>query len=462
MATPSPGYSITARFMLDPSKVGIGDLTSRISDLGASLTGVDVAESRGDRQVVDVSFNVINEEHIDTITAAFAELDGIELGNISDRTFLIHLGGKLEVVPKVPLDHRDDMSRAYTPGVARVCLAIAKNPESARNLTIKRNTIAIVTDGSAVLGLGNLGPLGALPVMEGKAALFKHFGNVDAWPICLDTQDADEIVRTVEVIAPEFGGINLEDISAPRCFDIKDRLRAILNIPVFHDDQEGTAIVVSAALSNALRLVGKKLEDVTIALAGVGAAGLAVARLLHSQGAGRILASDRKGLIYKGREGVDESRAWFADNTNPDGVSGTIADGVRNADVFIGVSGPDILKEEDVAAMAKDAIVFALANPDPEVDPVVARRHAAIVATGRSDYPNQINNVLAFPGFFRGLLDGGAVTITEEMLIAAAHAIADVVEPQELNVDYIVPSVFNQKVAPAVAEAVERAARTSN
>src|SRR5216683_709257 len=385
---------------------------------------------------------------------------GVSLSKVSDRTFLLHLGGKIETQSKVPLRNRDDLSMAYTPGVARVALAIAANPEDVRRLTIKRNSVAVVTDGSAVLGLGNIGPYAALPVMEGKAALFKRFAGIDAWPICLDTQDPDEIVRTVQIIAPAFGGINLEDISAPRCFEVERRLRKLLDIPVFHDDQHGTAIVVLAALTNALRVVGKKLPAVRIAMAGAGAAGTAVLKLLLGAGASaaNVVVCDDRGSVHAGRPGLDDSLRWIAENTNRDGYAGNLAGAVRDADVFIGLSAPGILSGADIAAMAGNAIVFALANPDPEVDPEAASQYAAVVATGRSDYPNQINNVLAFPGVFRGLLDAQSRMVTDDMLIAAARALAGVVSPAELGPHYIVPSVFHPDVASAVAAAVRDAA----
>ena len=356
---------------------------------------------------------------------------------VSDRTFLLHLGGKLEVQSKVPLKTRDDLSRAYTPGVARICQAIVDDPADVRRLTMKRNTVAVVTDGSAVLGLGNIGPAAALPVMEGKAALFKRFADVDAWPVCLDTQDVDEIVRTVQLIAPVYGGINLEDISAPRCFEIEERLRELLDIPVFHDDQHGTAIVVLAALTNSLKLVSKKMSEVTIVMSGAGAAGTAISRLLIKSGASKIIAFDKDGCVTAG-------------------FSGKISDAMKGADVFIGVSAPNVLTEDDVAGMAKGSIVFALANPDPEIDPVTARKYATVVATGRSDQPNQINNVLAFPGIFRGLLDAQAHKITDELLIAAAEAIASCVSESQLNASFIVPSVFDSQVVAKVAAAVKK------
>ncbi|MFD3406513.1 NAD-dependent malic enzyme, partial [Kribbella sp. NPDC058693] len=417
----------------------------------------DVVESRADRVVVDVTCDAVDANHAAALEKALGEVDGVVVRKVSDRTFLLHLGGKLEVVPKVPLKHRDDLSRAYTPGVARVCQAIAENPADARRLTIKRNTVAVVTDGSAVLGLGNIGPAAALPVMEGKAALFKQFAGVDAWPVCLDTQDTDAIVEIVRAIAPVYGGVNLEDIAAPRCFEIERRLREALDIPVFHDDQHGTAIVVLAALANALRVVDKRIEDVRIVVSGVGAAGHAVIRLLAAQGAGEIVACGRNGAVHSGQTGLDAYRGWIAANTNPRGETGSLAEVLAGADVFIGVSGPGLLTGADIATMADRAIVFALANPDPEVDPVAAGEHAAVVATGRSDYPNQINNVLAFPGFFRGMLDAGAHEISDAVMLAAADAIASTVAAGELNATYIVPSVFDAAVAPAVAAAVRQA-----
>jgi malate dehydrogenase (oxaloacetate-decarboxylating) len=422
------------------------------------LTALDVVESHADRLVVDVTCNASDAEHADAIVDELARVPGVTVRKVSDRTFLMHLGGKLEVNPRVPLKNRDDLSRAYTPGVARVCLAIAKNPEDVRRLTIKRNTVAVVTDGSAVLGLGNIGPAAALPVMEGKAALFKQFAGVSAWPVCLDTQDTEEIIRTVKLIAPVYGGINLEDIAAPRCFEIEERLRAELDIPVFHDDQHGTAIVVLAALTNALKVVGKRIEDVRVVISGVGAAGHAIITLLHAQGVGHIVACDRKGALHSEQQHQEPARQWIANNTNADGQTGTLSEVLAGADVFIGVSAPRLLTGEDIATMAPDAIVFALANPDPEVDPLEAGKTAAVVATGRSDFPNQINNVLAFPGFFRGMLDAGAHEITQEVMLAAASAIAGCVHEAELNSSYIVPSVFDPAVAPAVAHAVRDAA----
>jgi len=453
----SPGYSITIRAEAPPAIGATADLAAAVMTAGGALTALDVVESGPTAIVVDVSCDAVDADHAYTVAQAIANLPGVNVRKVSDRTFLLHLGGKIEVVPKVPLKHRDDLSRAYTPGVARVCTAIANNPADARRLTIKRNTVAVVTDGSAVLGLGNIGPAAAMPVMEGKAALFKQFGGVDAWPVVLDTQDTDLIVEIVRCIAPGYGGINLEDISAPRCFEIERRLRAILDIPVFHDDQHGTAIVVLAALTNALRVVNKQPRDVRVVVSGIGAAGRAIIQLLHRQGFSDIIGCDRNGAIDPDNPNLDEYRRWIADTANPRRARGTLSEMLAGADVFIGVSAPNLLTGQDIATMAERAIVFALANPDPEVDPFAAGKHAAIVATGRSDYPNQINNVLAFPGFFRGMLDSGAHEITDDLLLAAATAIADTVAPEELNANYIVPSVFDPAVAPAVAAAIQKA-----
>ena len=459
MAIPGPGYSITMRVAVPPSATAAGDLTMAVGRAGGVITAFDVVESTADQLVVDLSANALSAEHATQITDAVNALPGVEVRKVSDRTFLVHLGGKIEVTSKVPLRNRDDLSRAYTPGVARVCLAIAENPEDARRLTIKRNTVAVVTDGTAVLGLGNIGPAAALPVMEGKAALFKKFAGVDAWPVCLATTDTEEIIRTVQILAPVYGGINLEDIAAPRCFEIEARLREILDIPVFHDDQHGTAIVVVAALRNALRVVGKELSDCRITISGVGAAGNAIIRLLLLQKPKDIVAVDIKGIVCRDRPGMDPNLADVASKTNAANLSGSIHDAIVGADVFIGVSAPNLLTGADIAAMNSKAIVFALANPDPEIDPIEAQQHAAVVATGRSDFPNQINNVLAFPGVFRGLLDAQARFITDDMLSAAAEAIADVVRPEQLNASFIVPSVFDERVAKAVAAAVVEASR---
>src|SRR5690625_2194686 len=453
-AIPSPSYSITLRLEAPVGPRTTTDLVSTVGETGAAVTAVDVVEATDESMVVDVSANARDEAHVGDLRSALEEIAGVTVRHISDATFLMHLGGKLEVTPKVNLRHRDDLSRAYTPGVARVCLAIADRPEDARRLTIKRNTVAVVTDGTAVLGLGDIGPAAAMPVMEGKAALFKEFAGVDAWPLAPDATDTEEIVRTVKILAPGFGGVNLEDISAPRCFEIERRLREELDIPVFHDDQNGTAIVVLAALINALKVVGKSIGDVRIVVSGVGAAGHAIIRLLMAQGAQNIIGCDRNGALTVESAGADTYRQWIVEHTNPENFTGTLKEAVVGADVFIGVSAGNILTGADVARMNEDAIVLALANPTPEVDPIEAGESAAVVATGRSDYPNQINNVLAFPGLFRGLLDAGARQITEEMLRVAAVAIASVVSAEELNPAFIIPGVFDTRVAEAVAEAV--------
>ena len=456
MASTSPGYGITIRVEGHPSSQPVALATAVITGAGATITALDVVESLLEKVVIDITCDTIDANHAEEITVAIDKKPELTVRKVSDRTFLLHLGGKIEIQSKVPLKTRDDLSRAYTPGVARICQAIADDPANARRLTIKRNTVAVVTDGSAVLGLGNIGPAAALPVMEGKAALFKRFADVDAWPVCIDSQDVDEIVRTVQLIAPVYGGINLEDISAPRCFEIERRLRDLLDIPVFHDDQHGTAIVVSAALRNSLKLVKKNLSDVKIVMSGAGAAGTAIARLLIKSGAKNIIGFDKDGVIHRDTKSDDPMRTWFIDNCNPNNFSGNISDAMKNADIFIGVSAPNVISESDVASMAKDSIVLALANPDPEIDPVIARKYAAVVATGRSDQPNQINNVLAFPGIFRGLLDANASKITDELLIAAAEAIADCVSAEQLNASFIVPSVFDSHVVTAVAAAVKR------
>ena len=454
MAANSPGYGITIRVEGDPSRNPVAEVTTIVSREGATITALDVVESIHENVVVDVTCDTMNSEHAERISAALESNPFLKVRKVSDRTFLLHLGGKLEVQSKVPLKTRDDLSRAYTPGVARICTAIAKDKADARRLTIKRNTVAVVTDGSAVLGLGNIGPEAALPVMEGKAALFKRFADVDAWPVCLDTQDVDEIVRTVQLIAPVYGGINLEDISAPRCFEVERRLRELLDIPVFHDDQHGTAIVVLAALINSLKLVKKKLENCKIIINGVGAAGTAIAHLLVLSGAKNIIGFDRKGAITRERESNDPMRQWFMDQCNPNQFDGTLSEAMIGADIFIGVSAPNVLVEDDMKAMASSSIVFALSNPDPEIDPSIARKFAAVVATGRSDHPNQINNVLAFPGIFRGLLDAGAHKITDQMLVAAAYAIANCVNESQLNNSFIIPSVFDQNVVAEVSKAI--------
>jgi malate dehydrogenase (oxaloacetate-decarboxylating) len=456
MASTSPGYGITIRVEGSPEANPVALATTVITGAGATITALDVVESLLEKVVIDITCDTIDAEHAEQITAAISLNSELTVRKVSDRTFLLHLGGKIEIASKVPLKTRDDLSRAYTPGVARICQAIVADPSDARRLTIKRNTVAVVTDGSAVLGLGNIGPAAALPVMEGKAALFKRFADVDAWPVCLDTQDVDEIVRTVQLIAPVYGGINLEDISAPRCFEVEARLRELLDIPVFHDDQHGTAIVVLAALRNALKLVKKDLKSAKIVLSGVGAAGNAIARLLTLDGASNIIGFNHHGVIHNDMKSDDSMQQWFINNSNPTNFTGNISEAMVGADIFIGVSAPNVLTEADVASMAKGSIVFALANPDPEIDPVIARKYATVVATGRSDQPNQINNVLAFPGIFRGLLDANAHKISDQMLLAAAAAISECVSPEQLNTSFIVPSVFDPNVVKAVAAAVKK------
>ncbi|MBL3687739.1 NAD-dependent malic enzyme [Leucobacter zeae] len=462
MANPSPGYSVTIRIEAPSGYSVTSELVTAAGQAGAQVTALDVVESHSDGVVVDMTANTSGPEHVEEVEAALGGIAGVKIAHVSDRTFLIHLGGKLEVVPKLELRNRDDLSRAYTPGVARVSKAIAEDKSLARNLTVKRNTIAVVTDGTAVLGLGDIGPEAALPVMEGKAALFKQFADVDAWPVCLDTKDTDEIVSIVKALAPVYGGVNLEDIAAPRCFEIEARLREELDIPVFHDDQHGTAIVVLAALNNALRVVDKRISDIRVVVSGVGAAGNAIIRLLQASGVSHIIGVGRAGIVARDHEHTDPYRAAIAASTNPDNLTGSLSDAVAGADVFIGVSAPDVLTEADVQSMADRAIVFALANPDPEIDPVVAGRHAAVVATGRSDYPNQINNVLVFPGVFRGLLDAGVSDITDEMFVAAARAISARVSDEELNSSFIIPSIFDREVTRDVADAIVSVARASS
>ncbi len=461
VAAPSVSSSITARLKVRARPTAVSELTAAIEHAGGIVTALDVQSSGHEQMTVDVTCATRGEDHAAQIVGSVEALPGVVVERVSDRTFLAHLGGKLSIESKVPLRNRDDLSMVYTPGVARVSEAIAARPDDARRLTIKRNTIAVVTDGTAVLGLGNIGPLAALPVMEGKAVLFKRFADIDAFPIALDTTDVDRIVETVCAIAPVFAGINLEDISAPRCFEVERRLREALDIPVFHDDQHGTAIVVVAALTNALKVVGKAIEQVRIVLCGAGAAGTAVLRLLLAAGARDVVVTDIDGIVHLDRPGLAQSLRWTAEHTNRRGLTGTVRDALVGADVFVGVSAPDVITGEDVKAMADDAIVFALANPRPEVDPDDAARYAAVVGTGRSDWANQINNVLAFPGVFRGLLDAQSHAVTDEMLLAAAYALASTVSDDELNPAYIVPSVFHPDVTHVVATAVARAARSA-
>ena len=458
---PSASFSAAIRVRIENQPGAFARLAAAIGEAGGLLGAIDLVRVEGTTKIRDVNVLADDERHLDAIVAAVHSVDGVEVVHVSDRVFLAHLGGKLEVRPRLPLKTRDDLSMVYTPGVARVSRAIAEDPETVWNLTIKRNCVAVVSDGTAVLGLGDIGPEAALPVMEGKAVLFKEFAGIDAFPLCLDTKDPDEIVRIVEAVAPAFGGINLEDISAPRCFEIERRLRERLDIPVFHDDQHGTAIVVLAALLNALRLVEKRLEDVRIVTTGCGAAGMAVTRTLQNAGARWIVGCDEGGALFRGREGLDAAKQEYAELTNPDNLRGTADELLEGADVFIGVSVPGAIGVEGVRRMAPRAIVFAMANPNPEVDPEAIEGLAEVIATGRSDYPNQINNVLAFPGVFRGALDVRARTIDPEMELAAARAIARAISDDELSADYVIPSVFNRAVAPAVATAVAEAAQTT-
>lgn len=456
----SPSYTASYRLEVDESQSSVASIVAAVVDTGAQVKGLDVADSDRGRIVLDLTCDMRDSEHRREVETVLDALPGVSTSSVADQTFLSHIGGKIEVTSKVPLRNRDDLSRAYTPGVARVCTSIHDSPQKAHLLTMKANTVAVVSDGTAVLGLGDIGPAAALPVMEGKAVLFRQFGGVDAWPVVLDTKDTEEIIRIVKAIAPAYGGINLEDISAPRCFEIEERLREELDIPVFHDDQHGTAIVVLAALINALKIVGKDIADVRIVVSGVGAAGSAIIKLLMAQGARDIIGYGRTGaLAADDTEGMHPSRKWLAENTNPRKVHGTLQEGLADADVFIGVSQGNILTPEDISTMANDAIVFALANPTPEVDPLGAAKHARIVATGRSDYPNQINNVLAFPGLFRGLLDAKVKEITTEVLRVAAVAIASVISEDELGPNYIIPGVFDERVPLAVSKAVRKAVR---
>jgi malate dehydrogenase (oxaloacetate-decarboxylating) len=457
---PSASFSATLRVHLENRPGSFARLAAAIGEAGGLLDAIDLVRVEHGKKVRDITILAADDAHLSRIVGGVRALEGVEVEHVSDRTFLVHLGGKLEVTSKVPLKTRDDLSMAYTPGVARVSSAIAEDPEKVWNLSVKQNTVAVVTDGTAVLGLGDIGPEAALPVMEGKAILFKEFADVDAWPVCLATTDPDEIVRTVVALAPVFGGVNLEDISAPRCFEIETRLRQELDVPVFHDDQHGTAIVVLAALLNALEVVGKRLADTRIVITGAGAAGAAVAYKLLAAGVGEIVCCDRRGVLYTGRSGLDEFKQRLAEATNPSRHRGTADEALSGADVYIGLSVPGAVSLEGVRSMAREPIVFAMANPTPEIAPEEIENLAAVVGTGRSDYPNQINNVLAFPGVFRGALDVRATGISEQMELAAARALAAVVEPDHLEADYVIPSVFDRRVAPAVANAVSHAAET--
>ncbi len=433
-------------------------LATAIGAAGGDILAVDTISVRKEIVVRDVTVGVENRQHGDRVVQAISALPGVRIVNVSDRVFLAHLGGKIEISPRMPVKTRDDLSTVYTPGVASVCSAIHEDPDKAFTLTIKKNTVAVVTDGTAVLGLGDIGAAAALPVMEGKAMLFKQFAGVDAFPICLETKDPDEIVRIVKAIAPTFGGINLEDISSPRCFQIEERLKEELDIPVFHDDQHGTAVVVLAGLMNAAKVVGKRLKEMKVVVVGIGAAGVAISKMLMMAGIRHIIGVDRQGIIERGKEYANPMWQWYAEHTNPENVSGGLNEAIRGADAFIGVSGPGVLTVDHVKSMAKDPIVFAIANPLPEIDPEEAAPYVRVMATGRSDYPNQVNNLLCFPGIFRGALDCRARQINDEMKLAAARAIASVVTDEELHEEYIIPSVFNRRVVEAVAQAVEEAA----
>lgn len=456
---PNASYSFTIRVKLANRAGVLGELTTAIGRADGDIGAIDIVNVTKDAVIRDFTINAASVEHEEQIVQAVRDIDDVEVINFSDRVFLMHLGGKIEVVSKMPLKTRNDLSMAYTPGVARVCEAIQKDPEKAYTLTIKRNMVAVVTDGTAVLGLGDIGPAAAMPVMEGKAMLFKEFAGVDAFPICLSTKDPDEIVRTVKAISTAFGGINLEDISAPRCFQIEERLKEELDIPVFHDDQHGTAVVVLAALINALKIVDKRMDEIKLVVSGVGAAGVACSKIVMAAGVKNIIGCDRAGAIYRGRrEHMNWVKDWYAQNTNPNEEQGTIHEVMKGADVFFGLSEPGVITVEDVRSMAPQAIVFAMANPTPEIMPDDIVDHVAVVATGRSDYPNQINNVLCFPGIFKGALSCRASQINEEMKLAAAHAIAGIITPEELHAEYIVPSVFDKRVAESVSRDVEEAA----
>ena len=465
MVSPTAAFSVSIRVRFDNQPGVLGRLAAAIGDVGGNIVAFDAFEARDEFLDEDLIVNCISEDHSQQVAEAIRNLEGIEVLSVSDRTFDMHQGGKIEVLARMDVKDRDDLSMAYTPGVARVCTAIEHHPEQVHQLTIKKNTVAIVTDGTAVLGLGDIGPDASLPVMEGKALLFKNFAGVDGFPICIDVpkgssldERVDIIVETVQRIAPVFGGINLEDIAAPACFGVEERLCSSLDIPVFHDDQHGTAVVTLAALENALKIVGKDYANVRVVIAGAGAAGVAIAKILMNAGVPNVVATDRKGAIHKGRDDLNDVKRVFAEITNPEGISGSLSDVMPGADVFIGVSAPDLIGPDDLRKMAHDPIVFAMSNPNPEIRPEAAKGLAAVMATGRSDYPNQINNVLAFPGIFRGALDAGATDITENMKVEAATAIASAVSPEELRPGFIIPSVFDTRVAELVATAVADAA----
>ena len=455
---PTAAYSIHLQVALDNVPNTLGRLATAIGEAGANIMSMGGFDVRGDLLVNDVVVNCRDEDHASAVVSAIKDQDGVEILHWHDRTFDMHEGGKIEVVSLAEVNDRHDLSMAYTPGVARVCMAIHEDPARAYDLTIKKNTVAVVTDGTAVLGLGDIGPAAAMPVMEGKALLFKEFAGVDAFPICLDVTDPQEIIDTVIRLAPTFGGINLEDIAAPAAFEVEQALREALDIPVFHDDQHGTAVVTLAALWNACRLTGREIGDLSVVIAGMGAAGVAVGRILLDAGVGEIVGVDRAGAVYTGRENLNMAKEWFAEHTNPDRKMGTLQDVLAGTDVFVGLSGPGLIDAADLRTMNPEPIVFAMANPEPEIHPEEADGLAAVMATGRSDYPNQINNVLAFPGIFRGALDAGATDVTENMKLAAAEAIADSVSPADLQPSFVVPSVFDKSVPYRVAEAVAAAA----
>ncbi len=454
------GASIVVRVEIDKTQATFGELVNAIQSLEGDLVAIDVISSSKDSTTRDITVNT-SEDHYDQLISTISNIEGLKIVNISDTTFLAHLGGKIEIKSKSPIKNRADLSRVYTPGVAKVCMAIHKDRQKAFSLTIKKNMIAVVSDGSAVLGLGNIGPEAAMPVMEGKAMLFKQLADVDAFPICLNTQDTEEIIQTIINISPSFGGINLEDISSPRCFEIEARLKEVLDIPVFHDDQHGTAVVILAGLFNALKIVKKTITDIKVVVMGAGAAGAASAKMLLAAGVTNIICVDRQGALVKGEDYNSEMMNWLGENTNPHCSKGLLSEVIEGADVFVGLSGPNVLKVEDVKKMAVDPIIFAMANPEPEIDYDLANPYVRVMATGRSDYPNQINNVLCFPGIFRGALDCRAKYINEEMKLAAAQAIASVVNEQELNEHYIIPSIFNDRVVTSVRKAVIQAAINS-
>ncbi|NGP44675.1 NAD-dependent malic enzyme [Bacillaceae bacterium SIJ1] len=450
--------SIIIRLEMDRSNGSFGNVASVVSEAGGDLVAIDVIKEAKDRTTRDVTVRVASQSHADEVVKKVSSIRNVKVVHVSDRTFLVHLGGKIEMRPKSPIKNRDDLSRVYTPEVARISQAIYENPDLAHTLTIKRNTVAVVSDGSAVLGLGNIGAKAAMPVMEGKAMLFKQLAKIDALPVCLDTQDTEELIRIIKAMAPTYGGINLEDIASPRCFEIEERLTEELDIPVFHDDQHGTAVVILAGLLNALKIANKPIEDVKVVVCGIGAAGIASTKMLLNAGVKNVIGVDREGALVKGKPYAHKMWEWYAEHTNPNEETGTLSDVLKGADVFIGVSAPNLLTVDDLKNMNDDPIVFAMANPLPEISPELAEPHVRVLATGRSDFPNQINNVLCFPGIFRGALDSRATKITENMKLAAAQAIASSISDDELNEDYIIPSVFNQDVVNLVSKAVADAA----